>query len=48
MNSLEIFEFGIDMIKIDLCLATVPQIQLFLDHFIKHSLSGNYGGVEEE
>ncbi len=36
------------MIKIDLCLATVPQIQLFLDHFIKHSLSGNYGGVEEE
>jgi hypothetical protein len=36
------------MIKIDLCLATIPLIQLFMDHFIKHSLNGNYGGVEEE
>lgn len=47
-NNLEISECGIDMIRIDLCLSTIPLIQLFMDHFAKHSLSGNYGGVEEE
>ena len=36
------------MIRVDLCLSTIPLIQIFIDHFVKHSLSGNYGGVEEE
>jgi hypothetical protein len=38
---------GIDSIKVDLCITTIPYLKLFLDHFINHSLNGNYGSDEE-
>jgi hypothetical protein len=34
---------GVDAIKIELCLTTIPLLRLFLDHFLQHSLAGDYG-----
>ncbi len=39
---------GVDSIKVDLCLTTIPLLRLFLDHFLQHSLGGDYGTAESE
>lgn len=34
---------AVDTIKVELCLTTIPLLRLFLDHFLQHSLAGDYG-----
>jgi hypothetical protein len=41
-------ECGIDAVKVELCLTTIPLLRLFLDHFMQHSLAGDYGSAEDE
>ena len=34
---------SIDNIQLNLCISTVPYLQLFWEHFSKHNIQGNFG-----
>jgi hypothetical protein len=36
----------IDDIKLNLCVSSIPSLELFWEHFFKHSISGDFG-IEE-
>lgn len=40
-------ECQVDTLKVNMCLSTLPYFKLFLDHFLQHTLAGNFGYDED-